>query len=155
MTTAVLSTEALQEVKGIGPALAKLLADNFGTWADIAAADLRILKKIKGMSITRAAALQAYAMGKASAVSEAPAEPDEEPDFIYVRKQIDKFNSRRVKLKLHPGLCKVCGFDILKHNHSPSWDMLPETEQVKVLGAMKEHMKYHEGRMHDGVQSYL
>jgi hypothetical protein len=153
----MLSSSALEVVKGIGPKLSQALVEHYPTWGDIAAEDLRVLTKINGMSIQRAATLQAYAKEHADQVSRTPtAAAEPEPEFIFIRKQIDKFNSRRIKVAVHPGLCKICGFDILKKNDAPEWGLLPETEQIKVRGAMKKHMEFHAKRgVLSGQEQYL
>ena len=155
--TVTVSSSALEEVNGIGPALSKQLAEAYSTWGDIAGADLRVLTRIKGMSIQRAAALQSFAQERADRLSKPKEKLDDGAgdEYIFVRKQIDKFNSRRVKIKLHPGVCRVCGFDILKHNDAPVWDLLPDSEQVKVRGAMKKHMEYHATRGVSASVNYL
>lgn len=53
---------------------------------------------------------------------------------------IDKFNTKRTRVKLSPSVCNVCAFDIAAAKHG-DWDGVPERSKQDVLEALELHKK--------------
>lgn len=67
------------------------------------------------------------------------AKPAEKRRFITKETPIDKFNVKRTRIVLHPGVCDKCGFDVAARNGLGEYEnMSPELKQ-QVKAAIDEH----------------
>lgn len=139
----MLRLEEVTAIRGIGPTLGAELIKAFGSWQEILSAGNDEWPQNKLLSDKLKEKIRSVAADKIEGVATLD---EDEPEFIWIVKQIDRFNSRREKIAVHPGLCTKCGFDILKKNGIPTkFEDMPEVEQLKVRGALKQHMNLAHG----------
>lgn len=70
----------------------------------------------------------------------------EEDDVEYVlhEKPVDKFYTRRTRIRIGPATCRECGFDVIKVNNLPDYDTLNDVDKSAIQRTLKEHInKFH------------
>lgn len=70
-------------------------------------------------------------------------EPKPTKMFKLRETKIDKFNTLRERVEVHPGMCPKarCPFDIATANGYRNWDMVPDFHKPAMIQAMKEHIE--------------
>jgi predicted Zn-ribbon and HTH transcriptional regulator len=144
----IVSLKELTALDGIGDALATHINKCFITWEEVLEAKPEHWPKVRGLTNERKDAIRNLALTKIDTVDDLPSDIREEladalpkDEWIEIQKQVDKFTVIGKRIKITPATCRTCGFDVLKYNNVLTpFHELPQTEQLKVKGALSHHM---------------
>lgn len=70
---------------------------------------------------------------------------DTQPEKLYVQREIpvDKFSTVRKLIEIKPSTCDICGYDVIRSNKLPDYEMMDALAKAKVADVLEKHKERH------------
>jgi hypothetical protein len=138
-------------ITGVGSRLDAAIKRNYTTWDELALVKVEALLDLRGMSkvaagqVIQTAEEQLVLQDEADIQARIPhtvARKDgAEKLYIISKKRVDPYNVVCKRVELTPGVCEICGFDLLAHNGLQAWEDLSAERKTTVREAMAMHKR--------------